>query len=164
MASQMDGLPAPEHSGGSALEKFVGVHIVALRQLAAVGHIAPYQLNGLGKAPLEPGQLRLVGVKVRVVAVPADVVPVDMGGHRRHRAPGQRRHHRRDIADAQPRVNEQSAVPAVEQITVGLLPVAVFADDIGIRVHLVHGEPWVFVLHGLPSLCVVAPHDSTGAG
>lgn len=164
MASQMDGLPAPEHSGGSALEKFVGVHVITLRQLAAVGHIAPYQLNGLGKAPLEPGQLRLVGVKVRVVAVPADVVPVDVGGHRRHRAPGQRRHRRGDIADAQACVNEQGAVPAVEQIAVGLLPVAVFANDIGIRVHLVHGEPWVFVLHGLPSLCVVAPHDSTGAG
>ena len=164
MASQMDGLPAPEHSGGSALEKFVGVHVITLRQLAAVRHIAPYQLNGLGKAPLEPGQLRCMGVKVRVVAVPADVVPVDMGGHRRHRAPGQRSHHRRDIADAQPRVNEQGAVPAVEQIAVGLLPVAVFADDIGIRVHLVHGEPCALVLHGLPSLCVVAPHDSTGAG
>ena len=115
MASQMDGLPAPEHSGGSALEKFVGVHVITLRQLAAVRHIAPYQLNGLGKAPLEPGQLRFMGVKVRVVAVPADVVPVDVGGHRRHRAPGQRSHHRRDIADAQPRVNEQSAVPALSK-------------------------------------------------
>ena len=162
MASQMDGLPAPEHSGGSALEKFVGVHVITLRQLAAVGHIAPYQLNGLGKAPLEPGQLRLVGVKVRVVAVPADVVPVDMGGHRRHRAPGQSSHHRRDMADAQACVNEQGAVSAIEQIAVGLLPVAVFADDIGVWVHLVHGEPWVLVLHGLPSLNVVAPHDSTG--
>ena len=164
MASQMDGLPAPEHSGGSALEKFVGVHVITLRQLAAVRHIAPYQLNGLGKAPLEPGQLRFMGVKVRVVAVPADVVPVDVGGHRRHRAPGQRSHHRGDITDAQACVNEQGAVPAVEQIAVGLLPVAVFADDIGIRVHLVHGEPCALVLHGLPSLCVVAPHDSTGAG
>ena len=162
MASQMDGLPAPEHPGGSALEKFVGVHVIALRQLTAVRHITPNQLDGLRKAPLEPGQLRFMGVKVRVVAVPADVVPVDMGGHRRHRAPGQSSHHRRDIADAQPCVNEQSAVPAVEQITVGLLPVAVFADDIGIRVHLVHGEPWFLVLHGRPSLHVVAPHDSTG--
>ena len=162
MASQMDGLPAPEHPCRGALEKFVGVHVITLRQLAAVRHIAPNQLNGLGTAPLEPGQLRLVGVKVRVVAVPADVVPVDVGGHRRHRAPGQRRHHRGNITDAQACVNEQGAVSAVEQIAVSFLPVAVFADDIGVRVHLVHGEPWFLVLHGLPSLNVVAPHDSTG--
>lgn len=103
--SQMDGLPAPEHPGWGALEKFVGVHVVALGQLAAVGHIAPNQLNGLGKAPLEPGQLRFMGVKVRVVAVPADVVPVNVGGHRCHRPPGQSRHHRRDIADTQACVN-----------------------------------------------------------
>ena len=164
MASQMDGLPAPEHSGGDALEKFIGVHVVALRHLTAVGHIAPNQLNGLRKAPLEPGQLGFVGVKVRIVAVPADVVPVDVGGHRRHRSLGQSRHHRGDIADAQTCVNEQGAVSAVEQIAVGLLPVAVFADDIGVWVHLVHGKPWGLVLHKLPSLRVVAPHDSTGAG
>ena len=91
---------------GGALEKLIGIHVVPLRQLTAVCDIAPDQLYGLGEAPLQPGQFRFMGVKVRVVSVSPDVVPVDVGGHRRHRPPGQWGYHLGDIAYAKPCINE----------------------------------------------------------
>ena len=94
---------------------------------------------------MEPVQFSFVGVKVGKVAVAADMVPVNVGGYGGDRLLRQPDHLVINIADAQAGVDKQAALRSVEQITVGLLPVAVLAENGSIWVDLVQGKP---VFHG----------------
>ena len=145
--AQVDGIPVPQDAGGAALEHGVVFNAEILRRLAAVQHHLPDGLYGQREFAVQPVQLRLVGVKIRVTGVAADVVPVDVGGHGCHRETGQLVHLVRNMADAQAGVDEQTALCAAEQVAVGLLPVAVLADDIGITVYFIGGKP---VFHKTP--------------
>ena len=71
----------------------------------------------------------------------ADVVPVDVGGNCRHRQGGKFFDLCGDIAEAQAGVDEQSFFCSAQEVAVGLLPVAVFAEDEGFVVDPVKGKP-----------------------
>ena len=69
-----------------------------------------------------------------------------MGGDSRYRQPGERLHLPGDVTNAQARVDEEGPVPALQEVAVGLLPVAVLADNVGAVVDFVDCKP---VAHGV---------------
>ena len=140
-AAQVDDIAVLQQPGGRTLEDPVVFNMKVRRQVAVSEDHLPDLLRRAGEAALEPGELRPVGVKFREMPVAADVVPVDMGGCRRHRPVRQRLHRGADIADAQAGVNQKGFLLTLEEVTVGLLPVAVLADDVCILVDRVDGEP-----------------------
>ena len=82
-----------------------------------------------------------MGVEVGEVFVPADVVPVDVGGYGGGGLVRQPPDLLVNVAKPQPGVDEQGAVRTGEEVTVRLLPVAVFADHPGAGGKLFGGEP-----------------------
>ena len=115
------------------------------------------------ESAVQPVQFRPMGVKIRVIAVAADVVPMDVGRHGGHREIGQFFDLVRNIADAKAGVDQQAAVCAVEKITVGFLPVAVFADNVGIAVYFIDRKP-VFHKTPLAVVSILSALDKTQAG
>ncbi|MPM98078.1 hypothetical protein SDC9_145259 [bioreactor metagenome] len=77
-ASKIDSISIAENSGWSPLEKLVGVHIVTLRQITAVDNHLLDLFQGERKFTVEPVQFVRMGIELREITVPSDMVPVNM--------------------------------------------------------------------------------------
>ncbi len=62
--SKVDVFAAAQHLRRCALKKHIVVYIIAVRQLAALGHIASDDLRRLRKPAVKPSQLRFVRIKI----------------------------------------------------------------------------------------------------
>jgi hypothetical protein len=82
-----------------------------------------------------------VGAEIGEVLMAADMVPVNMGGGGRYRLVRQFYDFIMNIADSKSRINQQASLRPVQEVAVGFLPVAVFADGEGIIVYFVNCEP-----------------------
>ena len=71
----------------------------------------------------------------------SDVVPVDVGGGGRHGLVCQFDNFIINIADSKARIDQETSILSVQEVAVGFLPVAVFAENIGSAVDFVNGEP-----------------------
>ena len=141
-ASQVQHVPVPEDPPGRTLEDFVIIQREVRRKIAGLGReISFHHREREGEVPVQPVPLRLVDRQVLKQPVSAGVVPVDVGGEDRDRQVRQALHHRPDVPHAQAGVDERRPLPAQQEVAVGLLPVAVFADGIGVSVHPFHREP-----------------------
>lgn len=93
-----------------------------------------------GKVP-EPVRLRRMDGGGLELSAAADVVPVDVGQGHGDGAVRQGLYLSPEAPHPQPGVQEQGAVPAQEEVAVGLLPVAVLAEGEGGVVHALPREP-----------------------
>ncbi|MNE68626.1 hypothetical protein D3C80_1642980 [compost metagenome] len=73
--------------------------------------------------------------------VTPDMIGVDMGSEDRDRKRSQPPGYFRDIADAEPRINQDSLLLSEQQEGMDLLPVPVFADGKGLPVYTLHRKP-----------------------
>ena len=141
-AAQLETVSVLEHDLGRALKDLIALRIEALGKGAGLGgQVLPDHLRGKGEAPVQPVPLRLVDGDGVEVAVPADVVPVDVGSGGCDGQAGQLPDHRPDVRHPQPGVQEQGPLRAQQEVGVGLLPMPVFADGEGVRLELLYGEP-----------------------
>lgn len=117
-AAEVYHVPVPEQARGRALKELVFVCVEALRQVAARHDEAAHRLDALREAAVEPAELRRVGAEVAIVPQPADVVPVHMGQRGGHVLPGEGGDRDAYVADAEPGVDKQAALRALEQVAV----------------------------------------------
>ena len=61
--------------------------------------------------------------------MPAYVIPVDMRGNSSDRLCGQLFNLLGYVADTKPRIDQQGAFTALQQVAMGLLPMPIFADN-----------------------------------
>ena len=72
------------------------------------------------------------------------MIPMNVCGDGRDGTIGLLLYNLRNIANAQPRIDQQTALRAVQKVAMRFFPMAVFADYIGIRIDFVYGKP---ILH-----------------
>ena len=111
--TEVDLFTAVQHFCRRSLKKGIGIYVIALRQTAALRYVAPNGLDGLRKAALQPGELQSVRIEIGVIPMPADMIPMDVGGNGGDRLVCQRRYGVADVADTESRINEQTPFRAV---------------------------------------------------
>ena len=77
----IDRLAPMQHLSRSSLEKFIGTYIVSIRQIAPLRYILLYLFQRLRKSAVQPFKFRFMRIKIRVIFVASDMVPVNMGGN-----------------------------------------------------------------------------------
>lgn len=85
---------------------------------------------------VQPFLLRLVHIKTREAGVPSNVVPMRVRSHGNNRPVRQTPDQAAEVANSQAGVDEQTARAAVEQITMGMLPMAVLTQNVCIPIEL----------------------------
>ena len=98
-SAYVDYIPVPQNPRWLSLKQLIAADIIAFRQITPVNDHAPNRLHGEREAAGQPVQLLLMGAELRKIFMPADVVPVDMGGHSRDRPVRQLFHFLMDVAE-----------------------------------------------------------------
>lgn len=71
-------LASMQHFGWHPLKEFIGIYIISVRQITSVNYILFDLFQGLGKSAVKPLQFRFVGIKIRIILMSANMIPVNM--------------------------------------------------------------------------------------
>ena len=82
----------------------------------------------------QPPQFLFMGIEIRKIFMPSDMIPMDMRGNSRNQLVCQLHHLIINITDPKPRIDQQTPPGTIQQITMCFLPMPVFADDISILI------------------------------
>ena len=141
-------LAAVQNRCRRALEHLIFVYVKVYGQIATVDDHFADGLNGKRELAVQPRQLGFVSVKIGEVFMPADVIPMDMRGDGGDVFIGQFADLLVNIADPEPRIDQETALAAYQEIAVRFLPMAILAYNIRRFVEFIYREPIIhFCIH-----------------
>lgn len=158
-APQIDLIAVLQHPVRRALKYRIRLRTKIPGQGITVRNHRPDLRKRQRERTVQPFLLRLVHIKTREAGVSSNVVPMRVRRHGNNRPVRQIPDQAVEVANSQAGVDEQTARAAVEQITMGMLPMAVLTQNVCIPIQALCSKP---ITHALPPLPAGRKHLPAG--